>query len=208
MRRLPDCGNRIFDAGTIDYDGGSDAFRSFHLAAPFTHRNDPDASSRHDADEFQSNRTTADDDSRVARADSGLFDASQNTSKGLDEGGIQKRKVGGNLHHVLVQNPSGNQVVLRICAVVENEVLAKIRPVFQTEVAFVAGSRVRGDDAHARTKSVTHRLARFLDNAGQFVAEQSRGRNHARVVTLFPYFEVRPASQRNLHANEKVSGAD
>src|SRR5712691_8832897 len=109
-----------------------------------------------------------------------------------------------NLHHIFTKDASGYQRVLGICSIVENEVLAKIGLVLCAEETLVTRSRIGGDNTHTGLEALTNGFAGFFDNTGQFVAEERRRRNHPGMVSLLPDFEIRPASQRHLHADQKV----
>jgi hypothetical protein len=73
--------------------------------------------------------------------------------------------------------------VFGISAIVENKIFAEICPVLQTEEAFIAWSRIRRNNAHARSESITYSVAGQFHHSGKLVAEAIWRIPHHRKMT-------------------------
>src|SRR5579872_4914319 len=90
---------------------------------------------------------------------------------------------------VALDDAAGNADVLRICAVVEQKILAEILLVALAEIAFLARRRVGGDYALSQLKSGD--IFPGLDYiAGQLMPEHRRWNDHARVVAAAEHLDV------------------
>jgi predicted regulator of Ras-like GTPase activity (Roadblock/LC7/MglB family) len=93
---------------------------------------------RKNADEFQSDGPATDDDNRIAGMHARLADSAQDASQWLGHGGILKGDTIGNLDHVLAHDAPRNADVLRVGAIIEKQILAKIRLALAAEETRIA----------------------------------------------------------------------
>ena len=123
----------------------------------------------------------------------------------LGERGVLQRHILRNDESVLRDDARGNLDELRIGAVVEDQIVAKILLAAQAEVALAAGRGVERDDAIAGSE-IGDALAGFDDGSGQLVAEE-RGRNdHARVISAAKDFEIGAAGESRANADDELAG--
>src|SRR5689334_1142570 len=106
-----------------------------------------------------------------------------------------------NGQHVRLDYATRYLDVLRICPVVEEQVLAEILLVFGAIKAGAAGSRIKRHDAHSLLESPNPR-ADFLNDSGEFMTKQRRRRDHASVVAALINLQIRSAGESNFHLDE------
>ena len=93
--------------------------------------------------------------------------------------------------------------VFGVRSVVEQQIFAQIFQASTAVETLQARSRVRGYDALSGMES--RDIASGLnDVAGQFMAEDCGGDDHARVVSAPEHFDVGAAGQRGLHSDQNV----
>src|SRR5262245_35460774 len=107
-----------------------------------------------------------------------------------------------NFNKILSEDARGNQRILSISAVVEDEVFAQVGLVSRAKVAHVAGSGIRGHHAHTFSKSVFHIRSHFFHDPSEFVAEEGRRLYHPSVIALLPHFKVRATRERGHHTDQ------
>ena len=169
-----------------------------HLALALADGDDAHATHREHPDEHQADWPAADHDGSVTGQRADFVDAAQDAGERLDQGGIGEGNVAGDLEHVFADDPAGDAHELGVGAVVEQQVLAEVLPAPQAEEAGIARRGIRRNHAHADANPVRNLAAHFRDHPGEFVAEDGRWNNHARMRTLFPDLEVRAAGERHL----------
>ena len=157
-----------------------------------------------DADKFQSDRPATDDHGRVTRLYAGFMNSAKHASQRLDHRRILKRNVFRDHQHVLPDDSSRDADIFRVGAIVEQQVLAKIALPLAAKQADVARRRIRGNHARADLQAAIHVGAQRFDNAGKLVAEHRGRRNHARVISPLPDFQIRAAGQGDFDADQRL----
>ncbi len=139
--------------------------------------------------------------------DPGLLDGAQHAGEGFDEGRLVKSDFVGQDQQVLADDPLGDLDVLGVGAVDELKILAEVGQVPLAEEALVARARVGRDDPHPGGEAV-HPVPDFLDDPGEFVAEDGRRDDHAGVESLPVHLQVGAAGQRRLDADQHFAATD
>src|SRR5579884_3398478 len=106
-----------------------------------------------------------------------------------------ERNVIGNVQSVLRNNARRDTDVLRVSAIVEQQIVAEIFLVTLAEIALAAWSRVKRYYAIARLE-VSYTLACLNHSSGEFVPEQCGRNNHARVISAAEDLQVSAAGER------------
>ena len=138
---------------------------------------------------------------RVADFDSGFVQAAQHAGQRLGHGGVFETDAGRDDQHVRFDDAARDADVFRVGSVVEEQVFAEIFLVLGAVEAHLARGGVERDYAHALLEGV-YALADFLDDSGEFVAEERRGDDHAGVVTALVNLEIGAAGERHLHLDQ------
>ena len=128
----------------------------------------------------------------------------QHAGQRLGHGRVFVGNVRRNGEHVAFHDPPRYTDVLRIGAVVEEQVLAKIFLVLGAEETHAAGRGVQSHHAHSFAETA-HSRADLLDHSRQFVPEQGRRHNHAGVITALVDLQVGAASERDLHFDQDLT---
>src|ERR1022692_204162 len=155
-------------------------------------------------DEHQADGAAADDADGVADFHSGLMQAAQHAGQGLSHGSIFKADVGRDDEHVGFDNAARHADVFRVGSVIEEQIFAEIFLVLGAVEAHLAGGGIQGHDLHALLETVDA-LADFLDDSGQFVAEERGRDDHAGVVTALIDFKIGAAGEGYLYFDEHFS---
>src|SRR5438874_12013440 len=103
-----------------------------------------------------------------------------------------------NLDDVLANDPSGNEDIFCVSAIVEDQVFTQVCFVLHTEEAFVAGGRIGRHDTHARPEAIPDPFTSRVYDTRQFMAESGGGHTHASMIALLPYLEVCSGAQRRV----------
>ena len=93
-----------------------------------------------------------------------------------------------------LNNAPRNADVFGIGAVIEQQVFAEIFLVLGAVEAHLAGRGVQRHHPHALLEAA-HARPDFFDHAGQFVPEQRRGHDHARMVAALIDLQIGAAGQ-------------
>ncbi len=176
----------------------------FHLAVALDHGNHVAADGAGDLHEHQSNGAAAEDGDGVADLDSGFMQAAQNAGQRLGHGGIFEADAGRDDQHVGFNDALRHADVFGVGAVVEEQIFAEILLMLGAVKAHLAGSGVEGDDAHALLEAVDAG-ADFLDDSGQFVAEQGGRDDHAGMVAALEHLEISAAGQGDLDLDQNLA---
>ena len=132
------------------------------------------------------------------------MNSAQHAGQRLDHRRVLKRNVLRDHQHVLPDDAPRDADVFRVGAVVEQQVLAKIALPLAAKQADVAGRRIRRNDARADLQAAVHVGSQRFDDAGKLVPEHRRRRNHARVVSPLPDFQIRAAGQGDFDADQRL----
>jgi hypothetical protein len=132
------------------------------------------------------------------------MESAQDAGERLSHGGIFETDVGRNDEHVGFDDAAGDANVFGLGSVVEEEIFAEVLLMLGAVEAHLARGGVEGDDAHALLESVDTG-ANFLDDSGEFVAEEGRGNDHAGVITALVHLEVGAAGEGNLDLNQNFA---
>src|SRR5579872_1057898 len=162
---------------------------SLDLAIALDDRDDVAADGASNLHEHESERPAAEDGDRVADLDASFVETAKNAGQRLGHGGIFEADVGRNDQHVGFNNAARHANVLSVSAVVEEQVFAEIFLVLGAVKAHLARGGVERDDAHALLEAVNSGSDLF-DDAGQFVAEERGGNNHAGMVAALIDLQV------------------
>ena len=108
--------------------------------------------------------------------------------------------------HVFHDDAAGDTHVVRVGAVVEQQVVAKIFLATAAMIAAQARRGIRGNNAHANPPARIHPLAQGHDFADQFVAKDGRRLNHFCVIAALPDFEVGTVGKRQADAHQDFVG--
>ena len=171
------------------------------LLVALHHRDDIATDGASHLDEHESDGAAADDGHGVADLDTGLVQAAQHASQGLGHGGIFKGDVRRNDQHVGFDNAPRHADIFGVGTVVEEQIFAEIFLVLGAVEAHLAGRGIERHHAHTLLEAV-HAFANFLDDAGQFMAEERRRNDHAGVVATLIHLEVGAAGESDLDFDE------
>ena len=157
-----------------------------------------------DLNEHEADGASAEDGDGVADLDAGFVQSAQHAGQRLGHGRVFDADVGRNDQHVGFNDAAGHANVFGVGTVVEEEIFAEVLLMLGAVEAHLAGGGVEGDDAHALLEAVDSG-ADFLDDSGQFVAEQSRGNDHAGVVAALVHLEIGAAGQCDLDLDQNLA---
>ena len=162
---------------------GAHLLGGFHLAVALYHRNHVTTNGASDLYKHQPDRPATKDRDCVADFHPGLVQPSQDASQRLGHRGIFETHIRRNYQHVGVNDPPRHADIFRIRSVVEQEIFAKIFLVFRAIEAHLARRGVQRHHPHAFFEAA-NTMSDFFDYSRQFVSEQSRRDDHARVVSV------------------------
>jgi hypothetical protein len=106
--------------------------------------------------------------------------------------------------HVGIDDAARNPNVFGVSAVVEQEIFAEVLLMFGAVEAHLARRGIQGDDAHAFLESVDTG-SYFLDDSGQFMAEQGGRHDHAGMVAALVHLKISAAGQGNLNFDQNLA---
>ena len=137
----------------------------------------------------------------------GLFKTAHHAGQRLHQRGVVIADVLRNQVSIALDDARGNANVLRVRAVVEEQVFAEILQPAAAEIALFARRRVGSDHALAHGK-IGDALAHGDNVAGQFMPEHSGRDDHPRVISTAENLHIGTAGQRHLHPHQDVSRID
>src|SRR5580698_11499672 len=111
----------------------------------------------------------------------------------------------GHTQGVLGDDPSGDANVLRVGAVVEQQVIAEIFLPTLAEVALAARSRVQSDNAVAGRK-VRYSCTGLNHRAGKLMPEQCRRHDHPRMIAAAKNLQVGSAGESRPYLHNQFAG--
>ena len=145
--------------------------------------------------------SAADDGDGVADLNPGLVQSTQHAGQRFDHSRFFVGNIGGNRQHVGFNNAARNANVFGIGAVIEQQVFAEIFLMLGAVEAHLAGRGIQRHHPHAFFEAA-HSVPDFFNHAGQFVSEQRRRDNHARVIAALVDLQVGAAGQCDLHFDQ------
>src|SRR5581483_3346695 len=155
--------------------------------------------------EHQADGPAADYYHGVPDLHTGLVQAAQHAGQRFDHRRFLIADAGRNRQHIGFNDPSWNLYVLGVCAVVEQQVLAKVLLMLGAVETHLARSRIESHHPHAFLE-VLHSRCYFFDDARQLVAEQRGRDDHARVISALVNLQVGAAGERNLYLDQHLAG--
>src|SRR5438477_2630758 len=132
------------------------------------------------------------------------MESTQNASQWLGHGGVFKGDAVGHNQHIGLNNAARNTYVFGVSAIVEEQVHAEIFLMFGAIKTHLAGGGVQCHNPHAAPEA-TYIGANFFNYAGQFVAKQRRGNNHASMIAALINLQIRAASEGYLDFDEYLA---
>jgi hypothetical protein len=164
--------------------------------------NHPYAAPRQHAHIFQSDRPATNDRSGITGTNFHLVDAPQHASQRLHKSRAMVVNGVRDFQHVLAHNSSRYAHVLRVRAVVEQQIVAKILLAAPAVVTPETRRRIRGNHPRTEAPLRVHTLAHGHDFAHHLMAKYRGRLDHHRVVTTLPHLQVGSVSQRQAHAQQ------
>ncbi len=152
----------------------------------------------------QSQRPAPDDGNKIAPARLGILESMHRAGQRLGKRRVFQRHILRHANRVHGHDALGNADELCVRAVVEEQIVAEILLAAQAEIAFAARRGIERHHAIAR-REIRDTLAGFENRSRQFVAEERRGHDHARVIAAPEDLEVRPASKRSAHVDDQLA---
>src|SRR5579884_270285 len=203
-RQRTDCFDRIIDRCDLHDFIGSEPLSVFDLLVALDHRYYASAAQFRNLHEHKSNGTSSDYNDAVARLRMSLVQPVQDTRQRLAHRRSFEADVIRNPQHIDFNDAAGNFDVLGVGSVNEEQVLAQVRLLPQAEEAHATGRGVQRNNAHSRAE-VLHARAHFFDRSREFVPEQCRGLDHARVVPALEDLKIGAAGEGHLDFNQNLS---
>ena len=80
--------------------------------------------------------------------------------------GIEEGNVGWNLDDIVANDARWNQRILSVCAIVEDQIFAKVLVALRAKEALITRSRIGSDHSHAARKSILHGSSSLFNDAG------------------------------------------
>src|SRR5262249_50747479 len=151
-----------------------------------------------------SDGTAADYRHRVTDFHPGFVQPPEYAGQGFDHGRFFEGHVRRNHNRVQIDNSSRDADVLRVGAIVEQEIFAKILLMTGAVKAGLAWGGIKCDNAHAFTKSA-YAWTRLLDGASEFVTEEGGGNDHAGMVSALINLEVSAAGESDLDLDQEFA---
>src|SRR5579864_3959432 len=179
-------------------------FGGIHLAVALDDGNHVAADSTGHLHKHEADGAAAEDGDGVTDLDSRFVQTAQHAGQRLGHGGILHAHVGRDDQHVRFNDAAGYANVFRIGAIVEEQIFAEVLLMLGAVKAHLARGRVEGDDSHALFEAINS-CTYFLDDAGQFVAEQRRRNDHAGVIAALVHLEISAAGQRDLYFDQNLA---
>ena len=154
--------------------------------------------------EHEADGSAAENGDGIANLHAGFVQASKDAGQRFGHRSLFDTDVRRNDQHVGFDDAARNANVFGVSSVVEEEIFAEILLMFGAVEAHLARGGVQGDDAHALLESVDAG-SDFLDDSGQFVAEQGGRNDHAGVVAALVHLKIGAAGQGNLNFDQNLA---
>ena len=179
----------------------------FDLAVALDHGDHVASDGAGDLNEHEADGASTEDGDGVADLDSSFVQSAQNAGQRLGHGGVFDADVGRNDQHVGFNDAAWNADVFGVGAVVEEEIFAEIFLMLGAVEAHLARGGVERDNAHALLEAINSG-SDFLDDSGEFVAEQGGRDDHAGMIAALVDLEIGTAGQGDLDLDENLAVSD
>jgi hypothetical protein len=183
---------------------GAEGASSGDLAIAFDDGDDMQAGQLRNVHEHEADGTASDDDDRVAGLSVRFLEAADYAGQRLGKSGVFEGNVAGHEQSILLDDPGRNGDKFGVGSVVEEQVVAEILLTSTAEIALVAWSGVKSNDAVAGAE-ILYARTDFVNNPGEFVPEWHRQGEHAGVITATVNLEVGATGKSSLDANDDFS---
>ena len=158
-------------------------------------------------DEHQTDRTESDNGNGVARLGNCFFKTTQHAGQRLDQCGVVIAHLLRNQVGISLYDAFRNADVLRICAIVEQQILAKVLEPFAAEKTLVTRRGISRYNALSNSK--LGNIVAYGDYiARQLMSEHSRWDDHAGMIPATQNLNVRAAGQSDFDPDQDVSVTD
>ena len=206
-RERADGVDHVWNLGGLNDFVRAHVFGGFDLAVAFDDGDHVASDGAGDLNEHQSDGAAAENGDGVADLDTGLVQAAEDAGQRLGHGGVFHADVGRDDQHVGFNDAARNANVFGVSTVVEEQIFAEVFLMLGAVEAHLAGRGVEGDDAHALLEAIDSG-ADFLNDSGEFVAEQGGRNDHAGVIAALVNLEIGAAGEGNLNLDENLAVSD
>src|SRR5690349_4831330 len=187
--------------------GGAQPAGNVQRGVAARERDYANAAARKHAHEFQTDGTATNDGDGVSGAHIHFVNAAKDASERFDKRGALVVDRVRDFEHVFHDDAPGDAHELRVGAVIEEKIFAKILLSAAAIVAPQARSGVGGHHAHAELPARVNAFAHGNDFAYNFVAENGGRLDHLGVIAALPDLEIGAVGEREANAEENLFGS-